>query len=192
MTEQNSGGTASTPPRPSDATLYIKLAPELSTSFDYDAGKATTLASCTVRGTVWNTDHTEARFEGAQVRISFIKGIDGRMDRYARDHALPGACGIVEIARELVPDSFQDEEGETITLPQITIWAGVDGESFRLIEATLTSCVAGDRQARMTVSFSHRTFTETLMPLSRLNLSEKMSYPVVRFNVSCFRPASER
>lgn len=192
MAEQNSGGTVPTPSRPSDVTLYVELAPELSTSLDYDAGKATARASCAVSGTVWNTDYAEDRFEGAQVRISFIKGIDGRMDKYARDHVLPGACGVVEIARELMPDSYETEEGETITLPQITIWVGVDGESFRSIEAALTSCVGGDRQARMSVSFSHRTFTEAFMRLSGLNLSEKMNYPVVRFNVSCFKPASER
>jgi hypothetical protein len=147
MTEHITCGAASTPRRMPNAILYIQLARELSTSLDYDAGAATMSARCGVGGIIWNTD---SKFDGARVRVSFLKGVDVRMDQYARDHGLPGACGNVEIAPELVSETFQDGDGETITLPQITIWVGIDGESFRSIEAGLPSCVACDRQAMMT------------------------------------------
>lgn len=187
MTEEVTAGAVSVSPRKPDAVLYIQLASEISTSIDYDAATGTMSASCDVNGIIWNTD---SKFEGARVRVSVLKGIDARMEKYARDHDLLGACGSVEIASELMPDTFQDESGETITLPQITIWVGVDGESFKLIEAGLTSCVASDRQAGMTVRFSHRAFTGMFMPLNRLDLSSKTDYPIVAFNVSCFRLAS--
>jgi hypothetical protein len=184
ITEHIIGEAASTTGRMRNAILYIQLSREFSTSLDYDAGTATMSASCDVGGIVWNTD---SKFDGARVRVSFLKGIDVRMDQYARDHGLPGACGNVEIAPELVPETFQDDDGETITLPQITIWVGIDGESFRSIEAGLTSCVASDRQAMMSVRFSHRAFTG-IMPLERLDLSGKTEYPVVAFNVSYLTP----
>ncbi len=171
-----------------DAILYIRLEAGISSSYDYVKGKMS--ARCSTFGAVWNAEDSGPRFEGARVHVTFLSGIDGRMQKYAEEHGLEGACGNIEIARELAAESFEDiDGGELITLPQIDLWVGVNHESFRLIEAGLRSGASGNAQASMTVHFGHRDFTSIVIPLESLDMSKKSSYPIVSFRVSCLRPA---
>lgn len=173
-----------------DAILYIRLEARISSSYDYAKGKMA--ARCSAFGAVWNAEESGPRFEGARVHVTFLSGIDGRMQKYAEEHRLEGACGNIEIARELAAESFEDiDGGDPITLPQIELWVGVDHVSFRLIEAGLAPGASGNPQASMTVHFGHRDFTRMVIPLESLDLSSKSSYPIVSFNVSCTRPAVE-
>ena len=176
-----------------DAILYIRFEARNSSSYDYDAAKGKMSARCSAAGVVWNAEDSDHRFEGARVYVTFLDGIDDRMQKYAEEHGLDGACGSIEIARELVAECFEDiDGGSPITMPQINVWVGVDPESFRLIEAGLTSCAAGNSQAKMTVRFSHRNFTSMIIPLESLDLSSKSNYPIIAFNVSCMRAAVEQ
>lgn len=173
-----------------DAILHIRLEARISSSYDYAKGKMS--ARCSASGAVWNAEDSGPRFEGARVHVTFFSGIDGRMQKYAEEHGLEGACGNIEIARELAAEGFEEIDGaDPITVPQIDLWVGVDHQSFRLIEAGLASGAPRNAKASMTVHFGHRDFTRVVIPLGSLDLSSKSSYPIVSFNVSYTRAAVE-
>ena len=175
-----------------DAILYIRFETRISSSYFYDAAKAKLSARCGASGVVWNAEDSGPRFEGATVQVTFLNGADDRMRKYAADHGLDGACGSIVISKELVAETYEDTEAwETVTLPQIEIWVGVDQDSFRLIEAGLASSVSGGSRATMSVHFGHRDFTGIVMPLESLDLSSKSDYPIVSFDVNCIRMPAE-
>jgi hypothetical protein len=161
------------------ATLYIMLSQEFGSSIDYDAQEGELSARCSAQGYVWNT---ESAFQFKRCHVTFRRHATGRLPDFAHEHGLDGACGSIQIASRLEPETF-DADGEEVTLPPIEIHIVLDDGGYDRTEKLLRACISPGREASLSLRFSHRDFTRLSMALNDLDLATKCTYPVVSFSL---------
>ena len=160
-------------------TLYIMLSREFSSSIDYDAQEGELSARCSAQGYVWNT---ESPFQFKRCNVTFRRHATGHLPEFAHEHGLDGACGSIQIAPRLEPETF-DADGEEVTLPPIEIHIVLDDRGYDRTEKLLRACISPGREASLSLRFSHLDFTRPLMSLDDLDLATKCTYPIVSFSL---------
>jgi hypothetical protein len=93
-------------PRPpvNSVTLYIWLSRQFGSSIGYDAQKGELSATFAARGHVWNT---KSKFQFKRCSVTFRRHATGCLPEIAHEHGLDGACGRIELAAGLEPETFQ-------------------------------------------------------------------------------------
>ena len=177
-------------PRPpvNSVTLYVMLSRNYGSSLEYDAQKRELSARCAAEGYVWNTD---SKFQWKRCSVTFCLDTTDRLAEFARGHRLQAACGSIEVAAGLEPETF-DSDGQQIALPPINIVIFLDDAPYNKADELLRSCITNDREVSLSLEFSHRDFTRTLMALDNLDLAAKSTYPIVRFNIGRTRQANTK
>jgi hypothetical protein len=131
------------------------------------------------QGYVWNT---ESAFQFKRCNVTFRRHATGQLRNFAQEHGLDGACGSMDIAARLEPITF-DSDGEEIVLPPIAIHIVLDDSGYDRMERLLRVCISADREAALSLEFSHRDFTPSRMGLDDLDLAAKSTYPIVSFSL---------
>jgi hypothetical protein len=172
-------------PRPplNSVTLYIMLSRDFGSSIDYDAQTGKLSARCAARGHAWNTN---GKFQFKQCSVTFRRHPTGLMPELAHEHGLAGACGIIELAAGLEPETFQDD-GEEIALPPITVNIMLDDTGYDRTEKLLRACLTAGREASLSVGFFHHDFPRKIMTLDDVKLATKCVYPIVHFGLGGVR-----
>jgi hypothetical protein len=164
-------------------TLYIMLSQDFGSSTGYDAQEGERHASCAAKGYVWNT---ESKFQSKRCNVTFRRHATGLLPEFANEHGLDGACGSIQVASRLEPERF-DADGEEVSLPPIEIHIVLDDSGYDRTEKLLRACLTTDREASLSLEFSHRDFTQPWMELDDLDLATKSTYPIVSFNLGGVR-----
>ena len=168
------------------ATLYIRLSQDCGSSVNYDEQKAELSARCSAKGYVWNTD---SAFQFKQCSVTFRRDATGRLPEFAREHGLDSACGSIRIAPRLEQKKF-DSCGEEITLPPIEIYIVLDDSGYDRTEKLLRACLTTDREASLSLRFSHRDFRQPMIMLDDLDLAAESIYPIIAFDLGGIRPGN--
>lgn len=163
--------------------LCVWLSQDFRSSVDYDIEKGELSASCSAQGHVWNTD---SAFQFKRCSVTFRRHATGRLPEFAHEHGLDSACGSIQIAARLEPERF-DYDGEEVALPPIEIHIVLDDSGYDRTEKLLRACLSIDREASLSLRFSHRNFTRSLMKLDDLDLAAKCIYPIVGFGLASIR-----
>jgi hypothetical protein len=135
-------------------TLYITLSRDFGSDIYFDAEKGMLSASCTAQGHALDTD---SRFPFKECSVTFHRHPTDLMPELAQEHDLAGACGIIELAAGLEPETFQ-VDGEEIALPPITVNIMLDDTGYNRTEKLLRACLTAGRKASLSVGFFHRDF----------------------------------
>ena len=185
MNDMTVGGQSPDEPRPpaSSATLYIMLSREFGSSVDYNAQNGDFSARCSAQGYVWNTD---SAFDSKRCSVTFRRHATGRLPEFAHEHGLGGACGSLQVAARLQPETF-DSDGEKFTLPPLEIHIVLDDIGYDRTEKLLRACITARREASLSLQFSHRDFTRSFIALDDLDLTAKSTYPIVSFSLGGVR-----
>lgn len=178
LTTNDKTPDASRPPMNS-VWLYVMLSRNFGSRIEYNAEKQELSARCSAEGYVWNTD---SKFEGKRCSGTFCRDTTNRLAEFAREHRLRAACGSIEVAAGLEPETF-DYDGEQIAMPPINIVIFLDDAIYNKADELLRSCITTDREASLSLEFSHRDFTRTFMTLDDLDLTAKSTYPIVNFEI---------
>jgi hypothetical protein len=165
-------------PPPKSLTLYVMLSRNFGSGIDCDAQSGKLAANCSAQGFVWNT---HSNFESKRCIVTFRRHPTGQLLEFAHEHGLDGACGSIELAASLEPDTF-DSDGEKISLPPITIYIVLDDREYDRTERLLRSSITAGRSASLSLDFSHRDFTRLKM-LEDLDLATRCAYPIVQFSL---------
>lgn len=152
-------------------------------SVSYNAKEDRLSASCSAQGHVWNTDSS---FEFKRCAVTFRRHATGRLPEFAQEHGLDGACGSIQISSQLESETFE-YHSEVISPPPIEITIVLDDRNYDLTNQLLRACNAIDREASLSLRFSHRNFTKQWVDLGEIDLIKKTRFPIISFELGTTR-----